>query len=1762
MIPGYRIKELIQEGPLTLMYRAHSEDHGENVVLKVLKSEYPVPLSNARLKHEFNVTRSLGFDEIVTARGLEQADKKFVLILNDFEGISLHQLLQSHSLSIRKALTYAVKIISVIEVLHNAKVIHKNINPHSLIVDPDKEVVKITDFGISTRLSREDQMVVNPRIFEGTLSYMSPEQTARMNRGIDFRSDYYSFGVTLYEMLTGELPFQSSDPAELVHYHIARIPISPREKTPAIPQSLSDIVMKLMAKAPEDRYQSTFGLKWDLQTCLDQWTEHEDIAPMIPGEKDILNQFLIPQNLYGREGEIERLLSVFESVCEGITSLLLVSGPPGVGKSALINEIHKPVIRQRGYFVSGKFDQFQSRAPYSAFIQLFGDLIRLILTETDKQIAAWESKLLSALGRNGRIIIDIVPELELIIGEQPAVRILAADATQNRFNLVLLAFIQVFSQKEHPLVIFLDDLQWADPASLALVKLFLADQRLKHLLIIGAYRDSEIQTTDLLNQVIEETQQVDVENNQIHLNPLQIDDVARLIDDTVHSGAENIKSLAVLVFGKTGGNPFFLKEFLDLLYKKNLVYFCTESETWQWDTDEILQLDTTDNVVELMVDKIKNLDPVTWGCLRIAACIGNRFDLKILSLVYKKTLGETAQDLRSAIEEGLIQPLGNSAIELFENEWKDDGSEHLFLSGIDETACYRFQHDRIQQAAYSLNQLAEKQMIHYRIGQEMLANTDPERLDELLFDIVNQLNFGLSLVKSDLEKKQFAGLNLKAGQKAKDSSAYEAALDYLETSYRQMEKRCWESDFDLMFQINRELAECMYLVGQFKEAEELFRNLLEKAPSIYEKADIFRIKLRLYTAIGRFDASIEAGIEGLKLLGFKSSAKVWFPGIAGQLLLSKWNLWRRKSIDLGELEPTQDPKTVRILKFLDNLVMPAYLSGKDMVLLHMGLKALNYSLKVGNSEYSPVIYSLYGSFLTAIFGEFRKGYDFGKLAIRLVDKFGNPEARAVVLFHVQCIISHWWVHLKMSIPLARDSYRDCVESGNLIWACFNGIRIPAARFLVGDPIAEVVKEAEGYLDFISLTKDQNMIDNARFLYQMYLCWQGKTNNPCDWSSVGFDEEETLQRMIASEFKSGVTVYYIYKLQTNYHLGNQHQALEYARKAFKGKNAILGLPEFSEMYFYYGLVLVALYDQSSLIQKPLILAGLLRVRIKLRKWAANCPENHLHKYLTICAEAARLKNRKEKALKLYYRAALSAEENGYLQHQALVEELTAKLYLSMNMNRTALTNLEKSGNLYQKWGAVIKIDELNRSYPELKFRMSGKKERTGLLSESLNEINGEQTEGLDLLSVAKASQAISKEIVFDKLAKNLLKIVIENAGGQKGFLILKENKKFFIASGMSIEEKNFQFEKMPVEESGLLATSVLNYAIRTSNNVVLNDACSDKRFKDDKYIQKQQPKSLLCIPIHSQGNLTAALYLENNETTHAFTPNRIELLHLLASQAAISIENANLYQQLNEHNQTLEENVRQRTRDLNQKNIKLEIAKEDADRANQSKSEFLANISHELRTPMHGIMGFAKLGISRLDRLDSVKMGEYLEEINQSGSRLLSLLNDLLDLAKLEAGKTEYEYVQGSLFDVVTDVIKELEGYIAEYKVTIKCAKPDFDDTTQMDRGKIMQVIRNLVSNAIKFSDKNDFIVISIAQDNDDRVVSVVDKGVGIPEDELQLVFDKFSQSSKTKSGAGGTGLGLAICYQIISNHQGRIWAEHNPEGGAVFRFRIPREQQE
>ncbi|WP_392534047.1 AAA family ATPase [Nostoc sp. C117] len=1762
-LPGYVPAKTLHEGISRVIYRAIKQIDETSVIVKVLKAEYPTLEELTALRHEYKILNSLiDVAGAINPLALEKHQNGLALVLEDFGAVSLKNFIDSQTPSLKDFLIIGIQLADALASIHDRQVIHKDIKPQNIIINQNNLNSKIIDFSIASQLSREKQTVGNPNLIEGTLAYMSPEQTGRMNRSLDYRTDFYSLGVTFYQMLTGLVPFDSNDSLEIIHSHIAKTPVSPHKIRSEIPLVVSEIVMKLLAKTAEDRYQNALGLKSDLEECLKQLKNNAEIANFTIGNLDLYSQFIIPQKLYGRQTEVNILLNAFERISNGQTEMMLVSGYSGIGKSCLVNEIHKPIVGQRGYFISGKFDQFKRNIPYASLIQAFQELMRQLLTESAESLQNWKSKILTALGQNAQIIIDVIPEVECIIASQLAVPQLGAAESQNRFNRVFQQFIHVFTKREHPLVLFLDDLQWVDSASLKLIELIITDPDSEYLLLIGAYRDNEVSATHPLIHTLEQIQQVRTSISNIVLSPLNFDCVNQLIADALHSNILIVKPLAELVFNKTQGNPFFLTQLLNYLQQEKLLNFNFNQGVWQWDDRQLQGINITDNVVELMLAQIQKMSIKTIEILKIAACIGDKFTLEVLATVNEIPQSEAAADLWKALQSGLILPLNNSYKIPLVLEEKQTGADKsgILLNNVYKTITYKFLHDRVQQAAYSLIPDEKKKITHLRIGRLLLQNFTPEEQKENIFALVNQLNYGTELLTSESEKCEIAQLNLIAGQKAKAATAYDSAVKYLNVGLGLLAEDSWKSQYELTLALHTEAVEATYLSGDFNGMQKFVGIVQNCANSLLDTVKLYTVQIQAYVSQNQPKEAVNTGLQILKLLGVEFPEKV-NPSDVGRGFEEITSILNGKEAsDLIDLPLMTDPDKLATLKLLSSLFAATFIVRPELIPL-MVLKQVNISVEYGNAAVSPFAYALYGFLLCGVIGDIEQGYQFGQLALSLLSKLNAKEISTKTSHMVNVFVRHWKEHSKDTLEHFRSDYSNGLETGDLEYAAFGAFEYCLFSYLVGQQLTVLEREIATYWNAINKIKQETALHYHEITSQAVLNMMGNAKNPCILKGEVYDEQKMLPIHQQSKDQVAMQLLYFHKVVLCYCFEDYSQALENIVQVESYFTAATGMIIFALFYFYDSLVQLSVYIGSPESRQQEILDRVQANQDKIQKWAHHAPMNYLHKFYLVEAERHRVLNQNVEAMEDYDKAIALAKENGYINEEAIAHELAAKFYLSWGKQTIARIYMTNAYHTYSHWGAIAKVKDLEARYPQLIARrrireasLNTQKLETNYQElTQINSTSNESTHSLDLMTVMKASQVLSGEIVLSKLLAKLMQIVLENAGAQTGYLILEIDGNLLIEAESTVEQDDvIVMQSKPVTTSCELPISVINYVARTQENVLYSNTSYEVIFAQDPYIVTHKPKSLLCTPLLHQGKLSGILYLENNLTTEAFTPDRLEILKLLSSQAAISIENARLYSDLAAANTTLEAKVQERTQELQEKNVHLQKAEATAQSANRAKSEFLANMSHELRTPLNGILGYAQILQRDKDLTSSQKDG--LNIIYQCGDHLLNLINEVLDLSKIEARKMELSPTEFNFSDFLEGV-----GEICRIRAQQKGIYLIYQPTSNLPQGvradekRLRQVLINLLGNAVKFTEVGK-VTLKVGYHNYKIRFQVEDTGVGMAPEQLQEIFLPFHQVGENNRKVEGTGLGLSISRKLVQMMGGEIEVQSTLGKGSIFFF--------
>jgi predicted ATPase/GAF domain-containing protein len=1345
-----------------------------------------------------------------------------------------------------------------------------------------------------------------------------------MNRVIDYRTDLYSLGVSFYEILTGQLPFSTNDVMELVHCHLAKTPRLPHtlkgEKD--CPKALSNIVMKLMAKTAEDRYQSAWGVKTDLETCLNQLQTSGYISEFSLAHHDISDNFQIPQKFYGRDKEISQLLSSFERVSQGTTEIVFITGYAGIGKSALVNEIHKPIVRQQGYFITGKFDQYQRDIPYAGFIQAFRDLIRQLLSESEAQIQAWKQKLLDVLDGYGQVIIDVIGELELIIGQQPSVRELGFIESENRFKVLFQRFIRVFATKDHPLVIFLDDLQWADSASFSFIKLLTSDIDRKSLLIIGAYRNHEVNDSHFLTLTLEEIRKTQVVINTISLGSLSLGNVSEFVADTLNLSQERVKPLAELIFSKTNGNPFFLIQLLKSLYKNKLIFRSyvetnDKQQLWQWDLERIKRVGITDNVVEFMLSRLKKLNQKTQNVLKLAACIGSHFDLEILSSLSAQSLSETASNLLPAIQEGLILPLDeNYKIPILWNQEQESDATLKLSSFTDSNSphsiFYNFLHDRVQEAAYGLNIDNNLKKVHLQIGKLLLQKYKENKLNYSVFDVVNQLNMGAELVTSKFERDELAELNLIAGKKAKSSTAYESALDYLRLSQKALGSDSWQNQYQFTFDIYLTTLELELLNTHFQEAEKTSSILIKEARSLLDKVKINELEIQSLLSQYRFQEALDKAVpilEELEFFQFREDSE-FSPFLRDtQRVLASQN---KEIEDLEDLPVMKELDKIAALRICLT-VMSAIFAVNPSLLPSAIFSMLNLCLKHGNCYLSPGVYVWSGLYICGAMGDVDLGLKFCQLSFKLLEKFDSRELTTKVLFLANSAVIHWKKPIQDTIKPLKKAFYTGLETGDIEWGSYAANTYLLHTLFAGEDLANVKKVYSKNLSILTKYSQSFSILYTKVAGEIIFELIGETDQKNNHQRLNW--QETLKSLHENQDGDTLVLYYLVETLINYFFKDYYASYGNSLEAKKYEHHSIGLVPVPQLYFYSSLAILGYsYGNPNNLSEDL-LNQVLSNQEKMKGWAENASMNFQHKYDLIEAEKARLLKQYWQAEELYEKAIQGYKKSEFIHEEALAYERAAEFYLELGREEIGQFYLRNAHHCYSHWGAKAKVKQLEEEYPDYLIGVATPSQSKKLSTTTSS--TGNQGEILDLTTVLKASQAISGEIQLEKLLQSLIKIVIENAGAQKGVLVLNNNDNWMIEAQATVNDENVTvLQSIPIESIdpkssiSILPTQIINYVARTQESVVLDDATQEGQFINDPYIIATESKSILCTPLLNQGRLRGIVYLENNLATGAFTSERVELLKILSAQAAISIDNSRLYQ-------NLEQRVEERTKELSQ-----------------------------------------------------------------------------------------------------------------------------------------------------------------------------------------------------------------------------------------------------
>jgi PAS domain S-box-containing protein len=1813
---AYTVTSIIAESPRTVLYRALAEPTQRPVVIKAAARRPCPPRDLERLRNEYAITSRLELPGVVRALAMDTVDGMPALI---FEDTGAEALNRSHAfpLPLDDFLALAVRIVEAVASLHECGILHKDLKPENILWDPARREIKLADLEIASQLPRE-QASSSIRLIEGSLPYIAPEQTGWTNRAVDTRSDLYSLGVTFYRLLTGRLPFHAHDPPGWVHCHIARVPAEPIALRPDLPLPVSQLVMKLLSKLPEDRYQTARGLLADLLHCHREWQACAAIAPLPLGTRDLSDRFQVPQRLYGRTRELRQLHEAFAQVRDGDQpTLLLVSGYSGSGKSALVRELREPVVHARGSFLEGKCDQYKRDIPHGAISEAVRELVSDLLSASEASLATWRTRLHEALGVNGQLVADVVPELELLIGKSPPVPELPPAEAQHRFHRVFRAFLGVFARPEHPLVLFVDDLQWADVATLTLLYHLVCDVDPAHLLVIGAYRNNEVDATHPLARMLDEIRANGCAVRQIVVGPLSRDSVADLIAETVRSERSLTAPLADLVHEKTGGNPFFALQFLGSLHEEGLLRYEHAMAAWTWDLPGIRAKGLTDNVIDLMIARLRRFPPATQEALRVAACLGNLVDLRLLAAI-RQTARETLQgELWAPIRDGMLLAQGDSV---------------------------RFAHDRVQQAAYSLLSAPERRPTHLRVARQLLE-TAADRLEEQVFDVVNQFNLAAELLAEPAERTGVAGLNLLAARKARAATAYRAGVMYSRAGRDLLRADCWQTQYDLACALLLEQAQCEYLAGEFERADETLTTLLAQARSFADRAAACRVRVELYTTQGRFADACSAAIAGLAGFGVHLELHP-SPGRVAGLCDQVWLGLPDGPIEvLLELPWMTDLDATRAMQIFSALYVPAYLTDQNL-LDAMTCEMMRLTLRYGNMGASCLAYAAFGAMVSSRFARYVEGDRFGRVALALVERHDLIGHRPQICNLYGHLNSFWTRPYEFAMQCAHDGVRTGAEIGDLTYACLCGMQLVTFALIGGTHLQEVEHLIEQQLAFIRKVKFDFVLRFHHGMRGMVESLRGTTRTLSSFTTDQFDETEFEARIRVEPDPSANFWYFVHKLATRFIAGYHREALAAAAEADQlawvaGRCAVL--PEY---HFYAALTLAAVCGGLDRSQRADAMSRLAHHLERLARWEEHCPDNFAAKVALVRAEVARLRGERLLAEDTYEQAVHLARERGYVHLEAIGRELAARHYRDQGRDCFALACLREAHASYHRWGATAKVRQLEQVHPELRTAQPA----------AISVSFAAHTAQLDLLGVLKASQSISQEMLLPRLCEKLMRAILEHGGATRATLRLLPGRGERITADARVDGDEVTVRIGPGGDGDELPATLVGYVERARQTLLVEDALRSPRFAGDPYFAQHRVESALCMPIARNTALSGILYLENDALAGAFTPTRQLVLELLAAQAAISLENASLYSSLYEQQQHLqavidnttaviyakdtsgrylfvnrqfEEQFATRGSELRGKTDYDLFAPEHADRFRANDQAVLAGggplqaeevvphgdglhtyittkfplrdlsgnvyavcgistditgykrmeeqlrqsqklesigrlaggVAHDFNNILTAIVGNATLAAIAVHQPERVR--SHLREIDHAAARGAALTKQLLVFARRQMISPRMV----DLDQLVTTFGSMLQRLLGEdLALSIVPAGPAWP--VRVDPLQIELLLMNLAANARDAMPGGGHLTIAIENlclapghgkpgvaPGDYVVLRVSDTGVGMSEEVRSHLFEPFFT---TKPAGQGTGLGLASCYGIVQQSGGHILCDSAPGHGTTFRILLPR----
>jgi predicted ATPase/signal transduction histidine kinase len=1460
--PPYRKEQQIRVGQRFTLIRAERALDGRPVVLKTVRPGPTAARSAELLRHEYELLRRLDIPGVARPLGLSTIAGVPILELADAGPTDLAARIGGRPLAVDEFFALALDIVAIVGELHGRGVIHRDICPENFVLG---ERPTLVDFETATTIPAFTPRAGVPGQLEATLAYIAPEQTGRMGHLVDRRADLYSLGATLYEMLTGAPPFRFADPLELVHAHVARPPHPPAIINPKVPTLLSSIVLKLLSKTPEWRYQTAAALAVDLQEAARQWRAHRTIRPFELGREDLPYGFSPRGQLYGREEQSKALERAIERTRAGGRELLLVTGPAGIGKSALVEQA-RTAAAGRARWLAGKCDMLQGIVPYAPIADALGEWAQTVMREPADVLAAVRDRVREAVARHGRILTETISSLEELLGEQPRLAEVGPVEAENRFRLVFSRFFRALVADDGPIVLFLDDVQWIDFASIKLLRALASDPELRSVLIVCAYRTEEVGPEHPFTKMIADLRAA-APVTRIELTALAPSAVVALLCDTLRVDPAEAAPLAEIIRRKTAGNPFFVQRFLAYLVQAGLLVHSADRARWTWNTPRIEAEEVADNVANFLARAIRTLPTATQAVLEAAACIGNRFDLGLLASVCDKPVDEVAATIWSPLQDGLLV----AAPEGSRFTWTTAGPVEL---GSAVRPTYRFGHDRIQQAAYSLLGEAERRRLHLRVGHTLLETLPPSTSEDAICAIVDQLDRATDLLP-EAERRRLAELNQRAGRRAYAAAAYASALGYFQTGLTVLPRA--PDSHDLWFALQASTAECAALAGEYDRCERLVDEGLAGTESPLEKATLYRIVVQSNATRGAHADAIRRGREGLRLLGLELPEEASAAAVRVERERARVALSARSEQELLAASPMDDPLGRAALGLLVTLTSTWFTA--PMLFQIVSFRAAELTARRGLTPESPLAYAFHAIAL-AMDGEYQEAYTVGSLAVRLAARTGDhlQESRTLMCFGGH--VSPWRAPIQDSVPLLRRSYTLGLESGELEFAAYAAANTLFALLIGGAPLDQLAAEADAAITFYRKIGHLSGLAYVLPIRQAARCLRGLTRDCGGFDDVEFDEARYLADSAGNGL--GLAIFHLVRLETCLLLGELDVARAHEARARQWLPFLRTIACQVDYFFHASLLLAAQLEQAPPTARAAALLELRAHAHRLEVWAGHCPANFRHKHQLIAAELSRLEGRPQEALALYQAAIEDARRVGFVQDEAIAHERCARFLRAQADDATAATHLAAAADGYARWGATAKVRQLAGEPPAQKT------------AARVVAAGGEAWATLDLRSLLKAAETLVAELVPERLIEKMLRICTEAAAAERAVLVLQQQE--LVVRAVAAATGEVMLEQTPLGPASPLPLSIVEHVLRSGEALVLRDAVHEDPFAGDPYVRAHEVRSVLSLPIRRADRTLGALYFENRLATGAFTETRVEVLRLLVAPISIALENSQLFEE--------------------------------------------------------------------------------------------------------------------------------------------------------------------------------------------------------------------------------------------------------------------------